>query len=104
MLSTVLTIGAIIIVFFILFKIFSLLMRVLMIVVFLLLAYFTNPSIEQHVTAVQNKAEREDKKISLKRVEREDYKLFSLTKLAEGDEKKIIGAGAFTKVVVFAEL
>jgi hypothetical protein len=66
-----------------------------------MIAYVTNPSVENHKEAVQKKAAKEGISLRHKKVERENYYLFSLTRLSQGDEGKVIGAGGFTQVIVF---
>ena len=50
--------AAIIIIFFILYKIFRFIISLLLIGLFLVIAYFTNPTEEQHRHAAVQKAER----------------------------------------------
>jgi hypothetical protein len=101
MTTTILTIAAIIVVFIILFLIFKFLMRLLLIVVFLFLAWITNPDVDDHYQAVS--AEFPEQKIKPNDVTVDDYYVFSLTKI-NSEESKVIGAGAFTRVFIFGTL
>jgi predicted membrane protein len=91
----------IIIVFVILYKIFKFLISLILIVVFLLIAYITNPSDEEHLLAVQKKAREENVSMTKLSVHRDDYYVFSLTHSVHNDDRKLIGAGAFTQVLIF---
>lgn len=102
--STLLTIVAVIIVFIILFKVFKLLLRLLIVAVFLLLAYLTNPGLEQHRQAVLRKAEKNNHPLTDQTIVIDDYLVFSLTRIEDENRSKVIGAGAFTQVVVFGKL
>jgi hypothetical protein len=93
----------VIILFIILYKIFRFIVSLLLIGVFVVVAYLTNPTENVHKTAVSAKADRHDIKLRGKKVVRENYYLFSLTGLEEGEEYRLIGAGAFTKVVIFSK-
>ncbi len=97
MIVTILTIIVIIIVFYVLYKIFKLIMSLILVGVFLLIAYVTNPSIESHRKEFQKEYPMEI--LKTRHVGLEDYYVFSLTTF--GDEKKVIGAGAFTQVFIF---
>jgi hypothetical protein len=94
--------AVVIIVFIILYKIFRFIISILLIGLFLIFAYFTNPTDEQHREAVKQKAVRIDASLKNKKVVRENYYVFSITKLNHRDEHRVIGAGAFTKVFIFA--
>jgi hypothetical protein len=98
MLSTVITIFVVVIVFIILFKVFKLLMRVLLIVVFLGLAWLTNPDTTDHCEAVEKKYP--GVRAVVKHCHVDDYYVFGLTEWIDGD-RKVIGVGAFTQVVIF---
>jgi hypothetical protein len=101
---TILVIAAVIVVLYILFKIFKLITRLLLIAIFLIIAYVTNPGIEKHTTAVKEKAEKEDIKIHNKSVAISDFKIFSLTKVVDGEDERLVGAGLFTRVWIFRAL
>jgi hypothetical protein len=99
--TTIITIAVIIVVFVVLFKVFKFLMRLLLFVVFLILAFLTNPDIAQHEIATQEKAKQNGISMHGKSVVVDDYYVFSLTNIEEGNDRKIIGAGAFTQVFLF---
>lgn len=99
--TTIITIAVIILVFVVLFKVFKLLMRLLLVGVFLLGAFLTNPDISQHEIAAQQKAKKNGISMRGKSVVVDDYYVFSLTNIEEDNDKKIIGAGAFTQVLLF---
>lgn len=100
-LNTILTIAAVVVVFIILFKVFKWVLRLLVVVVFLLIAFVTNPTPEQHQEALARKADQNNVDIRGKKIVVDDYYVFSLTHVLENDEDKVIGAGAFTQVVIF---
>jgi hypothetical protein len=93
----------VVIVFIILYKIFKFLISILLIGVFVILAYFTNPTEEMHRAAVLRKAEQEDIPMRNKKVVRDNYYVFSLTKIRHADESKVVGAGGFTQVIIFSK-
>ena len=95
--------AAIIIIFIILYKIFRFIVSLLLIVVFAAIAYFTNPTLEKHRLAVTEKAKKLDSPMRKKSVSRESYYLFSLTAIDQGDDHRIVGVGAFTKVFIFGK-
>lgn len=101
---TILVIAAVIVVLYILFKIFKLITRLLLIAVFLIIAYLTNPSLEKHTLAVKAKAEKDNVKFQNKSVTVNDFKIFSLTKVTSDDDKRLVGAGLFTRVWIFRAL
>jgi predicted membrane protein len=100
--NTFLTILAVVIVLFILYRIFKLLFSVIISVVFVIAAYITNPSVDEHQEAVQKKAESTSVSVNNKNITVKDYWIFSLTEL--GREKKVVGAGAFSHVFIFGDL
>jgi hypothetical protein len=93
----------VIIIFIILYKVFRFIVTMLLICVFLLVAYLTNPTEDVHKVAVSAKADQHDVKLRGKKVVRENYYLFSITGLDEGEEYRVIGAGAFTRVIIFSK-
>jgi hypothetical protein len=99
--TTIITIAIVIVVFIVLFKVFKFLMRLLLFGVFLLLAFLTNPDISQHEIAAQEKAQQNGISMRGKTVVVDDYYVFSLTNIEENNDKKIIGVGAFTQVLLF---
>jgi hypothetical protein len=98
MLTTIITILVVIVVFVILFKIFRWLMRLILIVVFLGLAWVTNPDATDHCTAVEKKYPGTHS--AIKHCNVNDYYVFGLTEWTNG-ETRVIGAGAFTQVIIF---
>ena len=101
---TILVIAAVIVVLYILFKIFKLITRLLLIAIFLIIAYLTNPSLEKHTLKVKEKAEKDHVKFGNKSVAISDFKIFSLTKIVHGDDERLVGAGLFTRVWIFRAL
>ncbi len=101
--STIITIAVIIVVFIILFKVFKWVLRLLVLVVFLLIAFVTNPPVEAHREAVERKAAKENSDVEHVTIEADDYYVFSLTHSVTRGERKLIGAGAFTQVVIFRQ-
>jgi hypothetical protein len=99
--TSILTIAVIIVIFIVLYKVFKFIISLVLIGVFLMIAYITNPSIENHKAAVYKKAAKEGISLKHKKVDRENYYLFSLTRLSQEDDEKVIGAGGFTQVIVF---
>lgn len=95
--------AAIIVIFVILYKIFRFVISLLLIGLFLVIAYFTNPTEEMHRSAVLQKAERSDTPMRGKKVRRENYYIFSLTRIDHRDGHTVIGAGAFTQVFIFSK-
>lgn len=102
-LATITTIVVIAVVFIILFKVFKLVLRLVLFGIFLLIAYFTNPDTEQHTQAVVNKAERTEANLKGKNIVVDDYYVFSLTNIADNAGSRVIGAGAFTQVLIFSK-
>jgi hypothetical protein len=100
--STVITIGVVVVVFVILFMVFKWILRLLVVAAFLFIAFVTNPPLEKHIYAVEAKAEREGFKFREGNIQVDDYLIFSLTRAERGDDSRVIGAGAFTQVVIFA--
>jgi hypothetical protein len=98
MLATFFTVIIVIIVFIILFKVFKWLMRILLIVVFLGIAWLTNPETTDHIDAVEKAYP--DVHAVAKHCNANDFFFFSLTEWMHG-EPKVIGVGAFTQVIIF---
>ncbi len=95
------------IVLFILFRIFKAFLKwgIIILLIGLVAAYFTNPGETVHRESFKIKA----KELSLKRARQkdlkiDDYKLFSLSKINADGEQKLVGIGAFGKVWYFADL
>lgn len=99
--TTILSIAAVAVILYILFKVFKLLTRIIIIAVFLLIAYFTNPGIKKHENAVHAK----NSKINISnRVSIKDLKVASLTQLKTKGEIEVVGMGAFTRVWIFRDM
>lgn len=101
---TILVVAAVIVVLYILFKIFKLITRLLFIAIFLVIAYLTNPGLEKHTLKVKEKAAHDNAKLRNKSVAISDFKIFSLTKVVDGDDERLVGAGLFTRVWIFRAL
>lgn len=101
LMTTILTIAAIIVVLIILFKVFKIAVQLLFFAAFLFVAFLLNPDEEKHRQAVIDKAGRNGVSLKNKHVTAEDYWIFSLTHLKDGNEQRTIGAGAFTYVFIF---
>jgi len=78
-------------------------MRLLLVGVFLFIAFLTNPGEEEHREAAHIKAEENDISMKDKTITVKDYWICSLTSSVEKEQQKIIGAGAFTQVFIFRE-
>lgn len=102
-LTYIVVFAAIILVFFVLYKIFRFIVSLLLIGLFVVIAYFTNPTEEAHRRAVLQKAERTNTTMKGKKARRENYYIFSLTRIDLADGHRIIGAGAFTQVFIFSK-
>jgi hypothetical protein len=100
--NTIITLVVIAAIFFILFKVFKMLLSLLWVVAFFVIAYLTNPQYPAHEKALMEKAANLGKKISGKYMEVDDYKVVSFTKI--GEERKMVGIGAFTQVWIFGSL
>lgn len=100
--STGITIAVIVIIFIILFMVFKWMLRLLVVVAFLFIAYVTNPPPEKHLYAVEVKAEKEGFNSRTNNIHVDDYYVFSLTRVVRGNETRVIGAGAFTQVFIFS--
>ncbi|WP_331970969.1 hypothetical protein [Ohtaekwangia sp.] len=101
---TILVIAAVIVVLYILFKIFKLITRLLLIAIFLILAWLTNPNLTQHQKAVDKKAEEQSIKLHNREVAVHDFKIFSLTAIRNDGSNKTVGVGMFMKVWIFRSL
>ena len=99
----IIVLAIIVVLFIIFYKIFKFIVSLILILAFLLLAYVTNPSLEMHRHAVVEKAKKEKVSLRRKRVERENYYIFSLTKVTEGEDHTLVGAAAFTQVFIFSK-
>ena len=100
---TILAIIAVIVVLFLLFKVFKLLTRIILVAVFLLIAFLTNPGDKKHQEAVDKKAREGKIKLITPRVKVKDLWVASLTQVKDDGDEKTIGIGLFTKVFVFRD-
>lgn len=98
MMNTVLIIIAIALLLFLAFRMIKVILRIAAVVLLLLVAYFTNPGLERHQQAVEKKAEEHSVKIDPEQVRIYDCKVFSFTKIKQGEKESWVGIGAFTKV------
>jgi hypothetical protein len=105
--ETALIIGVGLVVLFVLFKIFKAFLKwaVILVLLFLVISYFTNPDESVHRKNLDDQAKNLSlRKIRQRLVDIDDYKFFSLTKVTVDGEKKIVGIGAFGKVWYFDDL
>ena len=100
--NTIITILVIIAVLFILFKVFKMFLSLLWVIAFFVIAYLTNPPYSKHEKVLMEVAASSGKKITGKYMEVDDYKVVSFTKI--GEERKLVGIGAFTQVWIFGKL
>jgi hypothetical protein len=90
------------VVLYLLFKAAKIMLRIVIVLVILGIAFLTNPELGKHREAVDRKAETNDVNLSKQEITRDDYKLFSLTRIQEDDSQpSLIGIGAFTRVWIF---
>jgi hypothetical protein len=101
LISTGLAIVAIAVILYILFKVFKFITRLILIVIFLVLAYVTNPSIIRHQAAIDARAEKTNASLKGWDLKVTDLRIASITKITDGTETKIVGLGAFTRVWIF---
>jgi hypothetical protein len=99
----IIIVGVALVVLFILFKIFKAFLKwgILILILFLVIAYFTNPEELTHHKGLKDVFK---KNIREKLVKIDDYKIFSLTKVKVKGEEKIVGIGAFGKVWYFDDI
>lgn len=99
----IIIVGVALVVLFILFKIFKAFLKwgIIILIVFLVVAYFTNPEERTHHNGLKDAVK---KNITDKLVKIDDYKIFSLTKVKVKGEEKIVGFGAFGKVWYFDDI
>lgn len=105
--ETALIIAVGLVVLFVLFKIFKAFLKwgIILILLFLVISYFTNPDESVHRENLEVKTKDLSlRKIRQKLVNIDDYKFFSLTKVTVDGEEKIVGIGAFGKVWYFDDL
>jgi hypothetical protein len=102
--NTILIIVVIAVILFVLFRMMKMILRLLLLFAVVVAAYLTNPSPEKHQEAVQRKADEQDVTVRNKNIQVTDYKVFSLTNIADKKDTHCVGIGAFTKVWVFGKL
>ena len=97
----IIIVGVALVVLFILFKIFKAFIKwgILILVLVLAVAYFTNPEELTHFKGLKDVKENITDKLKV-----DDYKSFSLTKAKVKGEEKIVGIGAFGKVWYFNDI
>lgn len=98
---TIISVVALAIVFYLLFKVFKFITRLILVIIFLALAYFTNPSLVRHEVAVRTASEKNGTSLEGWTVTVMDLKVASITRLTQDGSAKVVGAGAFTKVWIF---
>lgn len=89
------------VVLYILYKAAKMLLRIVLLLIILGVAFLTNPELGAHRKAVEIKAIERDVDVSTHVIDRADYKVFSLTKSRHDGKESLIGIGAFTKVWIF---
>ncbi|WP_267292043.1 hypothetical protein [Parachryseolinea silvisoli] len=98
---TILAVAALALVFYLLFKVFKFITRLILVIIFLALAYITNPSLVRHEAAVRTKSEKDGTSLEGWTVTVTDLKVASITRLTQGNSNKAVGVGAFTRVWIF---
>jgi hypothetical protein len=101
--ESIVVVAAVVLVLYLVFKLFKTLLKWLVIVVVIVaaIAYFSNPDSKAH----KDKLTSMGKELShdIKGIKFDDYKIFSLTRKKVNGEEKIVGVGAFGKVWYFDE-
>jgi len=97
---------AAILIIYIVFRIFKALIKwvLIILVVVLAIAYFSNPDKENHLKGLRSKIENLPVKVKDDALQVDDYKVFSITKVKVKGEEKIVGFGAFGKVWYFEDI
>jgi len=96
-----------ILVLYLLFRLFKAFIKwgIIILVLFLAVAYFTNPEESFHLKSLQDTAKNLSiRKIKEKFIKVDDYKIFSLVKVKVDGEEKTVGVGAFGKVWYFDDI
>ena len=93
----ILVILAIVVGVYILFKAAKIMVKVALVCIILFIAYVTNPSDEQHIKAVSEKAANDHRQIDAHDIQVQNYKVCSLTRF----QGHVIGIGAFRKVWIY---
>jgi hypothetical protein len=88
---------------YIIFRIFKLLLKWLLIgvIVLLVIAFFSNPDESNYAKTLKEITNRVPVEIKDDALQVHDYKVFSIAKIRKGGEEKIVGIGAFGKVWYF---
>lgn len=102
--ETLLIIAAIVVIFIILFKVAKVMLRIVLVLMFLGLAYLMNPGLVRHRKAVEKKAQEAHLSMHNRDVVVEDFYLFSLTKVRYQQNERFVGAGAFLQVWIVRSL
>jgi hypothetical protein len=91
---------AVLLVLYLLFKLFKTLFKWLVIAAVLLavIAFFSNPDLAAHKSKLANVKKELKREIKKKEVLFDDYKIFSLSSKKVDGEEKVVGVGAFGKV------
>lgn len=91
---------------FIAYKIFTALLKWIIIglVVVLAIAYFSNPDESNHKKKFKEMVKNLPVKVKDDSIQVDDYKVFSLVKARVKGEKKTVGVGAFGKVWYFDDI
>jgi uncharacterized protein YacL len=96
-----------IVILFVLLKIFKAFLKwiVILLIAFLVFAYFTNPEESKHRQSLNDVLnDLQIKKIKKKFVEVDNYQIFSITKVTVDGKERIVGVGAFGKVWYFDKI
>jgi len=102
--ETIIVVAVVVVALYIIFKVFKTIFKWLLIaaVVIGAIAFFTNPKFEDHRDKLTSMGKDFGKDlIHDKKVQFDDYKVFSLTKKKVDGKEKIVGVGAFGKVWYF---
>jgi hypothetical protein len=102
--NILLAVVAAVIILFLLFRMVKVIIRIALVALFFIVAYFTNPDLEHHQQAVKKKAAERSVKINKNDVHVRDYKILSFTKVSHAEEESWVGIGAFTKVWIVGSL
>lgn len=101
--QTIVVVIAVLVAFYLVFKIFKAVLKwvLLAVIVVLAIAFFSNPDFEDHRKELTSATKGLSKEIKEKKIAFDDYKIFSLTKKKVNGEEKIVGVGVFGKVWYF---
>ena len=99
--KTLLLIDGALMILFILFKILKAFIKIgiILLIILFVAAYFTNPDDSMHRTKLHETVkDLRLKKIRNKNVQVDDYYIFSLAKVNDSGEQRVVGIGVFGKV------